>query len=194
MAENEIVLNMHKKAPSKTKFKTKLEEIEIIKQHKSERKDMEIYEKFKKKELEKSERNAKKQRLRKDGQLDKRAITNPQNIQKATEKVRAYMQLSKQVLDEDTDEEYIDVIVKKKPKKPVVYKDINIIKEADIILETKEQTGGDKPVAKEEVKAVVVEAKSIIKEIEKPKTTYRTSFTSSLSEIDSLRRNMLIKF
>ena len=194
MAENEIVLNMHKKAPSKTKFKTKLEEIEIIKQHKSERKDMEIYEKFKKKELEKSERNAKKQRLRKDGQLDKRAITNPQNIQKATEKVRAYMQLSKQVLDEDTDEEYIDVIVKKKPKKPVVYKDINIIKEADIILETKEQTGGDKPVAKEEVKAVVVEAKPIIKEIEKPKTTYRTSFTSSLSDIDSLRRNMLIKF
>jgi hypothetical protein len=104
------------------------------------------------------------------------------------------MQLSKQVLDEDTDEEYIDVIVKKKPKKPVVYKDMNIIKEADIILEVKEQCGGDKPVAKEEVKAVVVEAKPIIKEIEKPKTTYRTSFTSSLSEIDSLRRNMLIKF
>ena len=194
MAENEIVLNMHKKAPSKTKFKTKLEEIEIIKQHKSERKDMEIYEKFKKKELEKSERNAKKQRLRKDGQLDKRAITNPQNIQKATEKVRAYMQLSKQVLDEDTDEEYIDVIVKKKPKKPVVYKDINIIKEADIILEAKEQKGGDEPKPTEAKPIVKEEAKRIIKEIEKPKTTYRTSFTSSLSEIDSLRRNMLIKF
>ena len=203
MAENEIVLNMHKKAPSKTKFKTKLEEIEIIQQHKSERKDMEIYEKFKKKELEKSERNAKKQRLRKDGQLDKRAITNPQNIQKATEKVRAYMQLSKQVLDEDTDEEYIDVIVKKKPKKPVVYKDINIIKEADLKVDAKEQKGGDSP--KEQVrstsnnaegmeKPVVIEAKPIIKEKEKPKTTYRTSFTSSLSEIDSLRRNMLIKF
>ena len=187
MAENEIVLNMHKKAPSKTKFKTKLEDIEIIKQHKSERKDMEIYEKFKKKELEKSERNAKKQRLRKDGQLDKRAITNPQNIQKATEKVRAYMQLSKQVLDEDTDEEYIDVIVKKKPKKPVVYKDINIIKEADLKVDAKEQKEEAKPIVKEETKP-------IIKEVEKPKTTYRTSFTSSLSEIDSLRRNMLIKF
>jgi hypothetical protein len=194
MAENEIVLNMQKKAPSKTKFKTKLEEIEIIQQHKSERKDMEIYEKFKKKELEKSERNAKKQRLRKDGQLDKRAITNPQNIQKATEKVKAYMQLSKQVLDEDTDEEYIDVIVKKKPKKPVVYKDMNIIKEADIILEDKKQCGGELPIAKEEPKPIVIEAKPIIKEIEKPKTTYRTSFTSSLSEIDSLRRNVLIKF
>ena len=153
---------------------------------------MEIYEKFKKKELEKSERNAKKQRLRKDGQLDKRAITNPQNIQKATEKVRAYMQLSKQVLDEDTDEEYIDVIVKKKPKKPVVYKDINIIKEADL-KEAKEQCEGDKPVVKEQAKPKE-EPKTIAKEVKKPKTTYRTSFTSSLSEIDSLRRNTLIKF
>jgi hypothetical protein len=155
---------------------------------------MEIYEKFKKKELEKSERNAKKQRLRKDGQLDKRAITNPQNIQKATEKVRAYMQLSKQVLDEDTDEEYIDVIVKKKPKKPVVYKDINIIKEADL-KEAKEQKGGELPIAKEEPKPIVKEeAKPVVKEEAKPNTTYRTSFTPSLSEIDSLRRNMLIKF
>ena len=183
MAENEIVLNMHKKAPSKQNLKLN-----------QKRKDMEIYEKFKKKELEKSERNAKKQRLRKDGQLDKRAITNPQNIQKATEKVRAYMQLSKQVLDEDTDEEYIDVIVKKKPKKPVVYKEINIIKEADIILETKAQKGGDEPKPTESKPIVKEEAKPIIKEVEKPKTTYRTSFTSSLSEIDSLRRNMLIKF
>ena len=130
----------------------------------------------------------KKAKLRKDGQPDQRAITNPQNLMKAREKVKQYMQLSKQVLDEDTDEEYIDVIVKKKPKKPVVYKDINIIKEADLKVYAK---GGDLP---KEEKPAVIEAKPIVKEIEKPKTTHRTSFTSSLSEIDSLRRNMLIKF
>ena len=150
-----------------------------------------MYAKFKKKEEQKIERELKKAKLRKDGQPDQRAISNPQNLMKAREKVKQYMQLSKQVLDEDTDEEYIDVIVKKKPKKPVVYKDINIIKEADLKLDAKEQKGGDLP---KEEKPVVIEAKPIIKEIEKPKTTYRTSFTSSLSEIDSLRRNMLIKF
>ena len=168
-----------------------MNELEINEKYKADRKDTEMYEKFKKKEEQKIERELKKAKLRKDGQPDQRAITNPQNLMKAREKVKQYMQLSKQVLDEDTDKEYIDVIVKKKPKKPVVYKDINIIKEADLKVDAKEQKGGDLP---KEEKPVVIEAKPIVKEEAKPKTTYRTSFTSSLSEIDSLRRNMLIKF
>ena len=169
---NVIPSEQDKKPPSKHKLEAKMKEIEINAKYKADRKDTEMYAKFKKKEEQKIERELK--------------IANPQNLMKAREKVKQYMQLSKQVLDEDTDEEYIDVIVKKKPKKPVVYKDINIIKEADIILEAKEQ--------KEEAKPIVIEAKPIVKEEAKPKTTYRTSFTSSLSEIDSLRRNMLIKF
>ena len=185
--EIEIPNNMMKKAPSRMGLKNKLNELEINEKYKADRKDTEMYEKFKKKEEQKIERELKKAKLRKDGQPDQRAISNPQNLMKAREKVKQYMQLSKQVLDEDTDEEYIDVIVKKKPKKPVVYKDINIIKEADLKVDAKEQKEEAKPIVKEE-------ATPIVKEEAKPKTTYRTSFTSSLSEIDSLRRNMLIKF
>ena len=185
---------MMKKAPSRMGLKNKLNELEINEKYKADRKDTEMYEKFKKKEEQKIERELKKAKLRKDGQPDQRAISNPQNLMKAREKVEQYMQLSKQVLDEDTDEEYIDVIVKKKPKKPVVYKDINIIKEADLKVDAKEQKGGDEPKPTEAKPIVKEEAKPIVKEEAKPKTTYRTSFTSSLSEIDSLRRNMLIKF
>jgi hypothetical protein len=61
---------------------------------------------------------AEKKRLTKKGLPDKRAESSSKNVSKAREKVKEYLALSKSVVDDgDTDEEYIEVCVKKNPKK-----------------------------------------------------------------------------
>ena len=61
---------------------------------------------------------AEKKRLTKKGLPDKRAESSSKNVSKAREKVKEYLALSKSVVDDgDTDEEYIEVCVKKTPKK-----------------------------------------------------------------------------
>ena len=65
---------------------------------------------------------AEKKRLTKKGLPDKRAESSSKNVSKAREKVKEYLALSKSVVDDgDTDEEYIEVCVKKKPKKTKKY-------------------------------------------------------------------------
>ena len=61
---------------------------------------------------------AEKKRLTKKGLPDKRAESSSKNVSKAREKVKEYLALSKSVVDDgDTDEDYIEVCVKKNPKK-----------------------------------------------------------------------------
>jgi len=62
-------------------------------------------------------------RITKAGNPDKRSESSKANVSKAREKVKEYLSMSKAVLDEDTDEEYIEIAVKKKEKKPVKYMD-----------------------------------------------------------------------
>ena len=65
---------------------------------------------------------AEKNRLTKKGLPDKRAESSSKNVSKAREKVKEYLALSKAVVDDgDTDEEYIEACVKKKPKKDKKY-------------------------------------------------------------------------
>ena len=65
---------------------------------------------------------AEKKRLTKKGLPDKRAESSSKNVSKAREKVKEYLALSKAVVDDgDTDEEYIEVCVKKNPKKDKKY-------------------------------------------------------------------------
>jgi len=64
---------------------------------------------------------AQKKRITKAGNPDKRSESSKANVSKAREKVKEYLSMSKAVLDEDTDEEYIEIAVKKKEKKPVKY-------------------------------------------------------------------------
>ena len=65
---------------------------------------------------------AEKKRLTKKGLPDKRAESSSKNVSKAREKVKEYLALSKSVVDDgDTDEEYIEVCVKKNPKKTKKY-------------------------------------------------------------------------
>ena len=64
---------------------------------------------------------AQKKRITKAGNPDKRSESSKANVSKAREKVKEYLSMSQAVLDEDTDEEYIEIAVKKKEKKPVKY-------------------------------------------------------------------------
>ena len=64
---------------------------------------------------------AQKKRITKAGNPDKRSESSKANVSKAREKVKEYLSMSKAVLNEDTDEEYIEIAVKKKEKKPVKY-------------------------------------------------------------------------
>ena len=66
---------------------------------------------------------AQKKRITKAGNPDKRSESSKANVSKAREKVKEYLSMSKAVMDEDTDEEYIEIAVKKKEKKPVKYMD-----------------------------------------------------------------------
>ena len=66
---------------------------------------------------------AQKKRITKAGNPDKRSESSKENVSKAREKVKEYLSMSKAVMDEDTDEEYIEIAVKKKEKKPVKYMD-----------------------------------------------------------------------
>ena len=68
---------------------------------------------------------AQKKKITKAGQPDKRSESSKANISKAREKVKEYLSMSKAVMDEDTDDEYIEIAVKKKEKKqPVKYLDL----------------------------------------------------------------------
>ena len=76
---------------------------------------------------------AQKKRITKAGQPDKRSESSKANISKAREKVKEYLSMSKAVMDEDTDDEYIEIAVKKKEKKqPVKYLDV-VKKDMDLI-------------------------------------------------------------
>ena len=72
---------------------------------------------------------AQKKRITKAGNPDKRSESSKANVSKAREKVKEYLSMSKAVMDEDTDEEYIEIAVKKnrervgQEKKPVKYMD-----------------------------------------------------------------------
>ena len=66
---------------------------------------------------------AQKKRITKAGNPDKRSESSKANVSKAREKVKEYLSMSKAVMDEDTDEEYIEIAVKKKEKKPIKYMD-----------------------------------------------------------------------
>ena len=83
---------------------------------------------------------AEKKRLTKKGLPDKRAESSSKNVSKAREKVKEYLALSKAVVDDgDTDEEYIEVCVKKNPKKDKKYLKTKIApqNEPPPIMETK---------------------------------------------------------
>lgn len=70
---------------------------------------------------------AQKKRITKAGNPDKRSESSKANVSKAREKVKEYLSMSKAVLDEDTDEEYIKIAVKKKEKKPVKYMETHTV-------------------------------------------------------------------
>ena len=70
---------------------------------------------------------AQKKRITKAGNPDKRSESSKANVSKAREKVKEYLSMSKAVLDEDTDEEYIEIAVKKKEKKPVKYMETHTV-------------------------------------------------------------------
>ena len=81
---------------------------------------MTYFKQFCEKEDQKKER-AQKKRLTKKGDPDKRSETSKQNVSKAREKVKEYLSMSKAVLDEDTDDEYLDIVVKKKSRPMTKY-------------------------------------------------------------------------
>ena len=81
---------------------------------------MNYFKQFCAKEDEKKER-AQKKRLTKKGDPDRRSETSKQNVSKAREKVKEYLSMSKAVLDEDTDDEYLDIVVKKKSRPMTKY-------------------------------------------------------------------------
>ena len=74
---------------------------------------------------------AQKKRITKAGNPDKRSESSKANVSKAREKVKEYLSMSKAVLDEDTDEEFIEIAVKKKEKKPVKYMDSVCLKQVE---------------------------------------------------------------
>ena len=76
---------------------------------------------------------AEKKRLTKKGLPDKRAESSSKNVSKAREKVKEYLALSKSVVDDgDTDEEYIEVCVKKNPKKVKKFLKTKVCTETDV--------------------------------------------------------------
>ena len=81
---------------------------------------MTYFKQFCEKEDQKKER-AQKKRLTKKGDPDRRSETSKQNVSKAREKVKEYLSMSKAVMDEDTDDEYLDIVVKKKSRPMTKY-------------------------------------------------------------------------
>lgn len=77
---------------------------------------------------------AQKKRITKAGNPDKRSESSKANVSKAREKVKEYLSMSKAVLDEDTDEEYIEIAVKKKEKKPVKYMETQKVEKVQQLL------------------------------------------------------------
>ena len=92
---------------------------------------MSCFLKFKAQQEQKKDR-AEKKRLTKKGLPDKRAESSSKNVSKAREKVKEYLALSKAVVDDgDTDEEYIEVCVKKNPKKNKKYMSTVVVPQPD---------------------------------------------------------------
>ena len=88
---------------------------------------------------------AQKKRITKAGNPDKRSESSKANVSKAREKVKEYLSMSKAVMDEDTDEEYIEIAVKKKEKKPIKYMDTRVVPSV------KKEVLGRSPVEQSEV-------------------------------------------
>ena len=76
---------------------------------------------------------AQKKRITKAGNPDKRSESSKANVSKAREKVKEYLSMSKAVLDEDTDEEYTEIAVKKKEKKPVKYMETQKVQQVGVV-------------------------------------------------------------
>ena len=161
---------------------------------------MTYFKQFCEKEDQKKER-AKKKRLTKHGNPDKRSETSKQNVSKAREKVKEYLSMSKAVMDEDTDDEYLDIVVKKKSRPMTKYMETKLRTEViepppppptpEPTPEPKKIIARRKPPTKkiETVTAPVQEKPTPIQEVKNP---YSSMFGQT--NVNALRQKLALRF
>ena len=174
---------------------------------------MTYFKQFCAKEDEKKER-AQKKRLTKKGDPDRRSETSKQNVSKAREKVKEYLSMSKAVLDEDTDDEYLDIVVKKKSRPMTKYMETKL--RTEIIEPTPPPTpdsgaktydfksGRDQPTPEPKKvarkprptkKIQTVEVQEVIKSIPEVKTNpYSSMFGHTTTNVNALRQKLALRF
>jgi hypothetical protein len=168
---------------------------------------MTYFKQFCAKEDEKKER-AQKKRLTKKGDPDRRSETSKQNVSKAREKVKEYLSMSKAVLNEDTDDEYLDIVVKKKSRPMTKYMETKL--RTEIIEPTPEpETTPPTPEPTPEPKTVVrkprptkrietVEVKEVIKptpvQPEVKINPYASMFGHTTTNVNALRQKLALRF
>ena len=158
------------------------------------------FKQFCEKEDQKKER-AQKKRLTKKGDPDRRSETSKQNVSKAREKVKEYLSMSKAVMDEDTDDEYLDIVVKKKSRPMTKYMETKLRTEVmepetppptpEPTPEPKKITARRKPPTKkiETVTAPVQEKPTPIQEVKNP---YSSMFGQT--NVNALRQKLALRF
>ena len=146
---------------------------------------MNYFKQFCAKEDEKKQR-AQKKRLTKKGNPDKRSETSKENVSKAREKVKEYLSMSKAVMDEDTDEEYLDIVVKKKSKPQTKYMETKISVEP-------EKPEPKKAVAKRQPPTRKIEPETVptVAEIKNP---YSSMFGHTQVNVNAMRQKLSLRF
>ena len=151
------------------------------------------FKKYRVEENEKKER-AQKKRLTKKGNPDKRSETSKENVSKARDKVKEYLSMSKAVMDEDTDEEYLDIVVKKKSKPQTKYMEtkISVEPEPEPESETKKPEP-KKMVAKRKPPTRKIEPETVptVAEIKNP---YSSMFGHTQVNVNAMRQKLALRF
>jgi len=168
---------------------------------------MTYFKQFCEKEDQKKER-AQKKRLTKKGDPDRRSETSKQNVSKAREKVKEYLSMSKAVMDEDTDDEYLDIVVKKKSRPMTKYMETKLRTEViepppppptpEPTPEPKKITARRKPPTKkiETVTAPVQEQRSWASPKPTPIQEVKNPYSSMFGQtnVNALRQKLALRF